>query len=296
MIRSKISRAMRIIRRRAIEILDPELVEAEKNRSRYREEKKQFWLEKSNVRKAQGRRQTRQNNKIKASKIRQKFEPVTFFEEFDGVSYAEGFEPHRGNHEIGLWQLNFLKSKGLEPHHHFLDVGCGDLKGGVPLIRYLNEDRYFGLDQNPIAIQQGHLSLSNEDRAKYPSFLIGGDFGIESVGETFNTVWAHSVFSHIDLSLCGKCMASVFKVLDTGGTFYASYFAAPDGDFWIEPSVYREEGIREIGSMKLTYSFRNPYHHDTDLLIRLANSIGYKAWKLDEETPKGQAILAMSRE
>src|SRR6266446_8468342 len=48
---------------------------------------------------------------------------------------------------IGQLQFRFLVDQGLAPSETFVDVGCGALRGGVKLIRYLAPDRYLGIDK-----------------------------------------------------------------------------------------------------------------------------------------------------
>eukprot|EP01006_Ploeotia_vitrea_P009362 TRINITY_DN21963_c0_g1_i2.p1 TRINITY_DN21963_c0_g1~~TRINITY_DN21963_c0_g1_i2.p1 ORF type:complete len:251 (+),score=15.15 TRINITY_DN21963_c0_g1_i2:96-755(+) len=40
---------------------------------------------------------------------------------------------------------NFLKSEGLQPHHRLFEYGCGALRNGVHLIRFLDEGHYTGV-------------------------------------------------------------------------------------------------------------------------------------------------------
>jgi cyclopropane fatty-acyl-phospholipid synthase-like methyltransferase len=44
------------------------------------------------------------------------------------------------------FQMNFLQEVGLKPNHKLLDFGCGTLRGGLPLIEYLEPGNYYGLD------------------------------------------------------------------------------------------------------------------------------------------------------
>jgi hypothetical protein len=39
---------------------------------------------------------------------------------------------------VGKHQCDYLISRGLMPHHKFLDVGCGSLRGGIYFVDYLN--------------------------------------------------------------------------------------------------------------------------------------------------------------
>src|SRR5665648_1089931 len=116
------------------------------------------------------------------------------------ISIPEGFVPHDGAEYFGLWQVDYLKRQGLTPGQSFLDIGCGDLRAGVPLIRYLEPGNYVGVDQTEIAIQQGLLSLTEADLARAPRFFVGGDMGFDVIGQSFDVIWAHSVWTHVDLS------------------------------------------------------------------------------------------------
>ena len=57
--------------------------------------------------------------------------------------------------EIGKLQFDFLVRSGLQPHHYFLDVGCGSLRGGVHFIPYLETAHYLGIDKEVDLINAG---------------------------------------------------------------------------------------------------------------------------------------------
>ncbi len=48
----------------------------------------------------------------------------------------------------GELQLELLKLEGCSRESHVLDVGCGCLSAGVPLMRYLRRGRYVGIEPN----------------------------------------------------------------------------------------------------------------------------------------------------
>jgi len=58
-------------------------------------------------------------------------------------------------HEIGRLQYQFLIDQGLQPSHTLLDVGCGSLRGGVYLIRYLEAGNDIGVDINQSLLDAG---------------------------------------------------------------------------------------------------------------------------------------------
>ena len=53
------------------------------------------------------------------------------------------------------FQIEFLKGVGLQPHHHLLDLGCGTMRGGIPLIQYLDVGHYTGVDVRPAVLEEG---------------------------------------------------------------------------------------------------------------------------------------------
>lgn len=58
------------------------------------------------------------------------------------------------------FQFDFLVCRGLVPDDHLLDLGCGTLRGGIPLIAYLDPGHYTGIDVRSEAIDEGRLELA----------------------------------------------------------------------------------------------------------------------------------------
>src|SRR6516164_2727494 len=58
--------------------------------------------------------------------------------------------------EIGQLQLDFLVARGLMPHHRLLDVGCGSLRAGVKVVRYLDPGHYAGIDLHESLLDAGY--------------------------------------------------------------------------------------------------------------------------------------------
>lgn len=243
-----------------------------------------------------GRKPFRQANKMDVDRYRHKFIPLEPLDLSNGkIHVPENFKPHHGTHSMGQWQLEFLKSQGLRPNHSFLDIGCGDLRGGVLFARYLDRGNYTGVDQAEIAIRQGLLSADESVLQKEPSFFVGGDFGFERIGKHFDFLWAHSVLSHVDLSIAGKCIESAFSALRPGGVFLASFFRAPEERPFTTSQLYRNGSADTEQEEKYTYGYRNPYHHPVNLLQQIAKETGFHFEIVEEKTPKGQAIMRLSK-
>src|SRR5262245_60611375 len=51
--------------------------------------------------------------------------------------------------QLQQYQFNALTSLGLKPWHSVIDIGCGPITVGLPLISYLNRGNYVGLDLLP---------------------------------------------------------------------------------------------------------------------------------------------------
>ena len=52
------------------------------------------------------------------------------------------------------FQIEFLIKNGLQPHHHIIDVGCGTLRGGIPIIDYLDPENYACLDVRATVLEE----------------------------------------------------------------------------------------------------------------------------------------------
>jgi SAM-dependent methyltransferase len=155
--------------------------------------------------------------------------------------YAEPFseeEIRKGAHrrragglweELGRLQLDFLVAAGLQPGSRLLDVGCGPLRSGIHFIRYLEPDRYFGIDVNESLLDAGYeLELPTQLRSKLPRANLHTtdrfecDFGID-----FDFALAHSLFTHLSLNDVRLCLYRVAEQMRVGGRLFATFFEAP---------------------------------------------------------------------
>src|SRR5215475_8544809 len=67
--------------------------------------------------------------------------------------------PMRGWQKKRDFQIFFLKQMGLQPAHYLLDIGCGTLRGGIPLIDYLDPGHYFGVEVRPLVLEEAAKEL-----------------------------------------------------------------------------------------------------------------------------------------
>lgn len=93
------------------------------------------------------------------------------------------------------WQIKFLLSQGLLPHHELLDLGCGPLRGGIPIIEYLDISNYHGLDYQRTAIVAAKIELrDNGLEWKHPKL---NTLQLAMPWMQFDFIWIFSVMMHV---------------------------------------------------------------------------------------------------
>jgi len=121
------------------------------------------------------------------------------------------------------FQLKFLRAHGLEPHHRIVDIGCGTLRGGIPIIEYLEAGLYTGIDARPQAIEEAREELRECGLENKRANLIATPAlaSVELEGHA-DVVWAFSVLFHMDDDALEKCFAFVGKSTDARAVLYAN--------------------------------------------------------------------------
>ena len=130
--------------------------------------------------------------------------------------------------EMGQLQVHVLKELGLVPSHELLDIGCGSLRGGIPLIDYLSPGKYWGTDISPELLKAGIAQLEKSGLVdKNPTLRIAIDFSLKEVGDRkFDFIQAFGVFTDVPRGFVEECLESVSNVLSPEGIFIATFGAA----------------------------------------------------------------------
>lgn len=191
--------------------------------------------------------------------------------------------------EIGALQLEFLRARGLEPHHHLLDIGCGALRGGIPVIRYLDPGRYCGFDINASLIEAARVELSQAGlEGKAPQLLVEDGFEAARFGRLFDFAIAQSVFTHLPMNDIIRCLVQAARVLSPGARLYATYFEAPT-------AAHLQPVRQEPGGIVTQYG-ADPYHYALAEMRWMAGLAGLELDALgDWGHPRGQRMLALHR-
>jgi len=139
-------------------------------------------------------------------------------------------------------QLEYLKGKLMRPEHSLLDLGCGTLRGGVPIIRYLQDGHYVGIEARAEVLKTAEQELQDEKLEHKKAELIhSADLSTVEAGRKFDFIWAHSVLIHMTDEILEDCLTCVAAHLDRSGGFYANVNLGDTADnTWKEfPIVFR---------------------------------------------------------
>ena len=122
-----------------------------------------------------------------------------------------------------MFQINFLKENGLKPDEKLIDIGCGTLRGGIPLIKYLNETNYCGLEVRENVLTEGRKELKEEGlENKHPHLVHFSDFDKLDFEAKFDKAFAFSVLIHLEDDITEKCFSFVKRNLKKDGVFFAN--------------------------------------------------------------------------
>jgi len=132
--------------------------------------------------------------------------------------------------EAGRYTLESSLQNGLKPHHHLLDLGCGALRNGYWLIRFLDSGCYFGIEpvERYVRIGLKHAVGPELAAEKNPRFDHGRNFDFSVFGVKFDFVVARSIFSHASADQIEVAMASFRENSSERAVMLSSYAPAPN--------------------------------------------------------------------
>jgi SAM-dependent methyltransferase len=176
--------------------------------------------------------------------------------------------------EMGQLQLDFLVAEGLKPDHAVIDIGCGSLRAGVPLTRYLDPGRYYGIASQETLLEAGWtreiLPAGLEGKLPRGNLAETGDFDLSGFGIRFDFGIAQSVFTHLPAERLTDCLTACAPWFRPGGRLYVTYFERPETAAPDAPLPHQPGGI-------VTYPDRDPFDI-TPSALRAAVPAG---WRLE---------------
>jgi len=181
---------------------------------------------------------------------------------------------------VELWdtqrqfQIAFLKEHGLKPHHTLLDFGCGPLRGGIPIIKYLNNGNYYGVDRNREALAEAEKELEeNKLEHKLPTLTNNKNLETLKLNKAFDFIWAFSVAIHMKDNVFETFIAFISNHLKRNGVLYMNV----------------NIGERRTGGRFLTFrTYVRPLNFYRDILSKHNLKI------IDSETTQNQTMLCVA--
>jgi hypothetical protein len=172
--------------------------------------------------------------------------------------------------DIGQYTLDSLEQCGMTPDSRLLDVGCGALRLGYWLVRYLNPDRYCGLEPIQKYVDVGLKYAIGPDLAaeKRPRFDHNKNFDFSPFGVKFNFVVARSIFSHASPAMVCRALDSFRDNSAPNGIVLASYKVTVKAD--------RDAEVVDVNQKASEWSWRR---YATSYLQKLAEERGLSADK-----------------
>jgi SAM-dependent methyltransferase len=177
--------------------------------------------------------------------------------------------------EIGRLQLDYLVANSLQPHHSLLDIGCGTLRAGRHLIRYLDAGRYTGFDLSPAAINAARRLVLTEGIAeKRPRLFVNRSGELTfPYSQCYDFLLAHSVFTHLPEANIEVAIAHIGRVMHPSSLFFFTFADA--------------EKFR-----RTTTLFPYPFEFFRTLAGRYGFDIGLR---FDYPHPRGQSMVVARR-
>lgn len=140
------------------------------------------------------------------------------------------------------FQIQFLRSQGLNKTDLLLDLGCGTLRGGIPIISFLNPKNYYGLEVREHVLEEGKKELIDSKLSfKEPTLISFTDFNDVNINVLFDVIFAFSVLIHLNDDIANSCFKFVSSHLKADGVFFANVNIGshPDGNWQGFPVVFR---------------------------------------------------------
>lgn len=122
-------------------------------------------------------------------------------------------------------QLDYLKARGLQPHHTLLEYGAGVMRASIHFIPYLEPGKFTACDISRLRLEKG-IALATErgiERSRYNVVTISSAAAKELGDAAFDFVWSHDVFCHMPLDECEACLVALKAHVKPDGKIFLTF-------------------------------------------------------------------------
>jgi hypothetical protein len=184
--------------------------------------------------------------------------------------------------ETGRLQMALLTARGLQPHHHLLDIGAGSLRLGCKAVPYLDPGHYWGTDASGALMQRGReVELPDPERLPADHLVEDADFAFPNLPAHVDYLIAFGVFTHLPPSQTATALARIAQRWPTPRVFLFTVFLAPEGQG--DESLRQPDGV-------VTHPDRPPYHMTDPALLAMAQDAGLRLICQPDRLPRGQVL------
>ena len=157
------------------------------------------------------------------------------------------------------FQIDFLLKKNLKPTATLMDIGCGTLRGGIPLIKYLNTGNYFGIELRDFALEEGKKELHEVKlEFKKPTLIHSSDISNIKLETKLDVIWSFAVLIHMSDEILDDTLSFVQRYLSDTGVMYANVNIGKGRGVWHEfPVVWKSFQFYEDICKKNNLSVKN---------------------------------------
>jgi len=140
------------------------------------------------------------------------------------------------------FQICFLRQMGLLPSQKLLDLGCGTLRGGIPIIDYLDHGNYTGVEVRKQVLEEGRRELIESGLShKEPDLIHCQRLDTLDLGRTFDVAWAFAILIHMNDAILEQALSTLCRHLNRHGVFFTTVNIGdnPEGIWQGFPIIWR---------------------------------------------------------
>jgi cyclopropane fatty-acyl-phospholipid synthase-like methyltransferase len=164
----------------------------------------------------------------------------------DSMGFRGQWDEHRH------FQIEMLKAQGLEPVHDFLEIGCGPLTAGIPVIDYLEPSRYTGVDIRNSVLDMSWREVGKARlSSKNPRLICSSSFASEELGDRrFDVIYSFSVLYHLSDDILDSYFGTISTRMKRSGFCIANVNTHIPSDKWLQfPFLMRSiEAYEDLAS------------------------------------------------